>query len=94
MEERDYNMQHRIILTNREEMTISGVIDVVSFDEEAVVVETEMGILEIRGELLHVNKLNLETGELSLSGEVQGIEYDDKHGYKKGDSSFLSKLFG
>lgn len=94
MEERSYNAYHRIIVNNREEMTVSGVLDVISFDEEAVVIETEMGILEIKGEGLHVNQLNLENGDMNLTGDIEGIEYDDKASYKKGGKSIISRLFG
>lgn len=94
MDERTYSGGHRIIMTNREEMTVTGVADVVSFDETLVVIETEMGMLEIKGEGLHVNQLNLENGEMSLSGEIEGMEYDDKTVYKKGGKSLISRLFG
>ncbi|PKM51505.1 MAG: sporulation protein YabP [Firmicutes bacterium HGW-Firmicutes-7] len=93
MEDRAYT-NHRIVVTNREEMAITGVSDVVSFDETLVVIETDMGILEIKGEELHVNQLNLESGEMSLTGDIEGIEYDDKTTYKKGGKSIISRLFG
>lgn len=94
MDERDFSGAHRIVMTNREEMTITGVADVVSFDETLVVIETEMGMLEIKGDGLHVNQLNLENGEMSLSGEIEGLEYDDKTVYKKGGKSLINRLFG
>lgn len=94
MEERSYSTKHRIIVNNREEMIITGVLDVVSFDEDAVVIETEMGILEIKGDGLHVNQLNLENGEMNLTGDIEGIEYDDKTAYKKGGKSIINRLFG
>ncbi|HAA43058.1 MAG TPA: sporulation protein YabP, partial [Ruminiclostridium sp.] len=49
-----------ILMENRERMSISGVLDVESFDEESVVVETEMGTLVIKGEDLHINKLSID----------------------------------
>ncbi len=87
-------MGHRIVVTNREEMSVVGVVDVVSFDEALIVVETEMGLLEVRGEGLHVNALSLENGEMSLTGDIQGIEYDDRAVYKKGGKSIINRLFG
>ncbi|PKM95259.1 MAG: sporulation protein YabP [Firmicutes bacterium HGW-Firmicutes-1] len=93
MEDRSYT-NHRIVVTNRDEMSITGVSDVVSFDETLVVVETDMGMLEIKGEALHVNQLNLENGEMSLTGDIGGIEYDDKTAYKRGGKSIISRLFG
>lgn len=93
-DKKEYGMQHRIIVTNREEMAVSGVVDVISFDEESVVVETEMGMLEIKGMELHVNQLNLENGEMSLNGDISSVEYDDKATYGKGGASLISRLFG
>ncbi|MBC7958727.1 MAG: sporulation protein YabP [Vallitaleaceae bacterium] len=94
MEERTAGIHHRLVITNREEMSIVGVSDVVSFDETAIIIETELGMLEIRGEGLHVNQLNLENGEMSLTGDIEAIEYDDKTQYKKGGKSIISRLFG
>lgn len=94
MEERAHGMNHRIVITNREEMSVVGVVDVVSFDETVIIIETEQGMLEIRGESLHVNQLNLENGELSLTGDIEAVEYDDKAIYKKGGKSIISRLFG
>lgn len=94
MDERAFSGTHRIVMNNREDMTITGVVDVVSFDETLVVIETEMGMLEIKGEGLHVNQLNLENGEMSVSGDIEGIEYDDKTVYKKGGKSLINRLFG
>lgn len=94
MEEHTHGMNHRVVITNREEMNINGVVDVISFDETSIVIETEMGMLEIKGEALHVNHLNLENGEMSLTGDIEAIEYDDKAIYKKGGKSIISRLFG
>lgn len=94
MGDNSYKGYHRVVLNNREEMTISGVMDVISFDEQLIVIETEMGILEIKGEDIHVNQLNLENGDLNLTGVIEGIDYDDKTSYKKGGKSLLNRLFG
>jgi sporulation protein YabP len=92
MEEKSLGVENRIILTNREEMSILGVLEVISFDEEAILLETSMGMLEIKGLQLHVNQLNLENGQMSLSGEIFSLEYDDKH-HEKGGGSLISRLF-
>lgn len=95
MEERSYNNKaHRIIISMREEMSLTGVTDVISFDETAIIVETEVGMLEIRGTELHVNQLNLENGEMSLTGDISGVEYDEKAAYKKGSKNLIGRLFG
>lgn len=94
MEERVFGKQHRLIVTSREDMSITGVTDVISFDETMIVVETELGMLEIRGEGLHVNQLSLENGEMSLTGDITGIEYEDRASYKKSGKSIMNRLFG
>lgn len=93
MEEKNFNSHHRIIVSDREVITLTGVTDVISFDEENVIVETEMGVLEIKGNDLHVNKLNLENGEMDLTGEINCLEYNDKLLHQK-SASLLSKIFG
>lgn len=94
MDEKSYKTSHRVVVINREEMSITGVSDVISFDESLIVIETDMGILEIKGNELHVNQLNLENGEMSLTGDMTGLEYDDKQLYKKGNRSLIGRLFG
>ncbi len=84
-------VKHQIIIERREKCFITGVNDVVSFDEEAIVADTDMGVMVIRGQNLHVNKLNLEEGELCVDGEIYNVSYEDE-GYGKG-KSFLNKIF-
>lgn len=76
-ERNNRDMPHTIILEGREKLSISGVTDVQSFDEDQILLETVQGMLVIRGQNLHVEKLQLEAGELSVVGEVGCIEYDD-----------------
>ena len=84
------NMPHSIILENRNHCEISGVTDVDSFSEEAVLLITEKGQLYITGTALHIDKLSLETGQLTLNGNVESLTYYDSRA--KGDSIF-SRLF-
>lgn len=67
-EERSREMPHSVILEGREKLTISGVTDVHSFDEEQVLLETVRGMLVVRGQGLHVERLQLEAGELIIQG--------------------------
>ena len=76
-EERMKEMPHTIILEGREKLSVSGVIDVQSFDEEQVLLETVRGMLVVRGQGLHVERLQLEAVELIVEGEVGSLEYDD-----------------
>ena len=83
---------HSILMENREKVTITGVDDVDSFDEEAVLLVTELGYITLHGMDLHISKLSLEEGQLVVEGEITGVEYSDHEGIGK-DGGFFKKLF-
>lgn len=91
IEEKKIKTAHNIILENRNNLSVSGVNDVDSFDEKQIAAFTEMGFLTIKGTNLHINRFNTETGELSLSGTVDGLFYSNHQ--KQTASGFLTKLF-
>ena len=68
---------HNLILEDRKHLTVSGVSDIDSFDEETVVVYTQMGELTIKGSDLHINALNIDTGELTVEGNMYSFVYSD-----------------
>ena len=80
--------QHNIVIENREKMTVSGVIDVDSFDEQTVVLLTERGKLTIRGDGLKVMGFTVETGDLQLQGSIIALGYTQND--KK--SNFLGRI--
>lgn len=84
--------RHSLQLDRRENVTVTGVIDVISFDEESVIAETEMGIIIIKGANLHVKRINLENGELLVAGELDGINYENVGSGVKA-KSFMGRLF-
>lgn len=84
---------HRINLTEREQLSVTGVEDVISFDEKQVILDTNLGKLLIKGERLHVKKLSLEKGEVELEGDVDQLTYSAS-GRRKSEESFLSRLLG
>ncbi|MCL2578318.1 MAG: sporulation protein YabP [Defluviitaleaceae bacterium] len=84
--------RHSLTIDRRESITVSGVTDVISFDEESVIGETEMGVIIIRGVNLHVKKINLENGELSVTGEIDGVTYENPGAAGK-SKSFIGRLF-
>jgi sporulation protein YabP len=92
-EERRVTSRHTVFLEGREKIAITGVVDVISFDEEAVYCETEKGVMILKGINFHVTKLNLDNGELDIEGEVYNITYEDAGAFSKGKSSFLGKIF-
>lgn len=67
--------QHSVILENRNVLRISGVKDIDSFSETRIILSTVMGELVIRGEELHVNALETETGDLSMTGKFRSLCY-------------------
>lgn len=82
---------HNLILEDRRALTVSGVSDVDSFDEEAVVLYTEMGELTVRGSNLHMNKLNVETGEVNIEGDIDSISYRDES--QRSSGGFIGRIF-
>ena len=82
---------HRLELVSREHLLVSGVEDVERFDETGIVMSTSAGLLVITGEDLHIGKLSLDGGELSVDGRVDSISYEDG---PRSSQGFLSRLFG
>nr|WP_326127376.1 YabP/YqfC family sporulation protein [uncultured Oscillibacter sp.] len=91
----DYNSMpqtaHRLELTGRERLTVSGVEDVERFDETGIVMSTSAGTLVVTGEDLHIGKLSLDGGELHVEGRVDSVSYEDDGA---GRGGFFSRLFG
>lgn len=82
---------HNVIMENRSKISLSGVTDVDCFDENTILIYTIMGELTIKGKKLQVNDFSVETGEMSLQGDIYSIIYGDKD--KKSPLSFFAKLF-
>lgn len=80
---------HILTLDNRSRLSLTGVEDVSGFNEEAVSVRTTDGTLIIRGSGLHIDRLNLETGDVSVDGSIDSMQYLGSDGSK----SKLSRLF-
>ena len=98
MDEMNYNSKqmrtHKIMLTNRRTCTISGVVDVLSFDMNEVLLETDQGMLMIKGKELHVSRLSLDKGEVAVDGNVDSLTYSDMLSGKEKTTTLFSKLFG
>jgi len=92
MEEKKIQGMHNLIMENRSKLNLSGVKDIHSFDEEVVLVETELGILTIKGMDLKMNKLNLDNSELCVEGRIIALVYSDNEMGKKG-TGMLGKIF-
>lgn len=70
--------EHGVTLLNRSKMTITGVLDVICFNDDKIDLKTNMGKLIIKGRSLNINKLSTDSGELDVTGEVQMLEYVNK----------------
>ena len=81
-----------LILENRSKLNISGVLDVLSFDDQVIIVETELGLLTIKGENLRINKLSIDTSEVIVEGDISYMAYSNKKKKKK-KNSIISKIF-
>lgn len=86
------NIIQNLILENREKLNITGVLDVLSFDDQIVIVQTQLGLLTIKGDNLRINKLSIDTEEVIVEGSIFNLSYSEKDINQK-DSSFLSKIF-
>ena len=84
-------LSHQIMLYNREKGNLTGILDVISFDENTIVLDTDMGLLTIKGKDLHVSRLTLEKGE--IEGQADSLVYSSSESFKKTGQSFLSRLF-
>ena len=71
----EMKQKHQVTLKNREKAIISGAAEVDSFDEHRVVLITELGVLLIKGGGLHIQSLNLESGDVSVNGRIDSMEY-------------------
>lgn len=93
MEERQLVKSHKISLNNRVSGVMTGIREVISFDAGEIILDTEQGIMILKGEDLHVNRLTLEKGEVEIDGRIDGIMYTDQEEKKKSRENFLAKLF-
>lgn len=76
-EEKRLPPAHSVILEERRRLSITGVTDIDSFDEENVLVYTEAGELMVHGAGIHINRIDVASGELLLEGDITGMEYTD-----------------
>ena len=84
-------MGHHLILEDREHLTVSGVEEVESFDENTIVMDTAQGVLIVHGEGLHIEKLSLDGGDLKVEGMLESLLYEEN---RRGKGGFLARLLG
>lgn len=91
MQEKTVKQDQNLILENRKNLSISGITDVDSFDEKSIELYTQLGELTIQGRELHIDSMSVETGDMTITGDIWAIIYGDKE--RKGPISALGKLF-
>ena len=90
MQETPKVKNHTVMLDNRGKLVMTGAEDVSGFNEETVSVKTSCGCLVIKGENLHIDKLNLETGDVSIDGKINAMQYLGS-GQNQSFQNFLSR---
>ena len=93
MEEKQTAGAHKVTINGRHSGTISGVSDVLSFDVNEILLETEQGMLLIKGNDLHVKKLTLEKGEVDIEGKIDSFTYSELISEHRGGESWIGRLF-
>lgn len=76
--------RHQIILVDREELSVDGVMSLGSYDEKEVSMETGQGMMTVRGDGLNVKQLNLEDGKIVIEGAIKGINYEEVRKERRG----------
>ncbi|MBQ9092109.1 MAG: sporulation protein YabP [Anaerotignum sp.] len=90
-EEKRKSGRHTLHMEEREKTRIGGVLEVLSFDEEGIMMETTCGMLMLKGTGLHMGKLDLDAGDVTIDGNIDSITYSDGSFTEK--HSILGKLF-
>lgn len=90
--EEKQEMNCNLLLESRKKLQITGVIEVIRFNEEEILLNTKLGTLLIKGENLKMNKLDVQAGEVFIVGGIDSCVYSDKH-KAKSNEGILAKLF-
>lgn len=84
---------HRLMMEDRGKISITGIVDVVSFDENQVVLDTDKGLLTIKGKDLCVSRLTLDKGEADVDGQADSLVYSSNEALRKSGESLFARLF-
>ena len=88
----DEERKCNLFLDNRKKLTLTGVAEVISYDDEKIELNTDLGKLDIRGRSLKINKLDVQNGDVIIVGSIGYIAYSNKK-IKKSKQSILKKIF-
>jgi sporulation protein YabP len=92
MEKKIEEKKSSMMLENRKKLSLSGVIEVISFNDEQIILNTSLGTLITKGEGLRMNKLDVQNGDIMITGTVNSCVYTNKES-KQDKESILAKLF-
>ena len=84
-------MSHSVVMNERKQLKLTGVCEVLSFDEENMSLHTECGALHIEGKGMHITTLDIDQGNVIIDGQIDGLFYAGEVQQKRG---FLGKVFG
>lgn len=84
---------HKLVLNNRRTGNLTGINDVLSFDENEIILETEQGMLMLKGKELHVSRLMLDKGEVDVDGRIDSFTYSEQSNMASKGESLLTRLF-
>lgn len=90
MGEERITLPHKLTLNERRQLTMTGVSEVVSFDDTAVILRTQLGTLSIQGKDLQLKTLSLEGGQVAVDGTVSALYYEEP----RQGGSWVRRLFG
>ena len=71
------SLPHKLTLNERKNLTMSGVTEIVSFDDTAVVLRTELGTLEVQGQQLQLKTLSIDGGQVAVDGHISALYYEE-----------------
>ena len=91
MEETKTSKPHQLMWKNRKQGSVTGVTDVISFDESVILLETTLGMLTLKGKELHISRLSLETGEVDMEGTIDSMVYSGNGPARRG--SLIKRMF-
>ena len=91
MNEANFNNKtiHNLIMENRSSISMSGVEKVINFDDNIIILNTQLGEMTIKGEKLHISKMDVDTGDLSVKGKIYGLIYNET----SNKNSVIKRLF-
>ena len=84
-----WELPHKLTLQQRENLTVTGVTEVVCFDENAVILRTQMGTLTVQGSGLQLKTLSVEGGQVAVDGRISAMVYEEPRA-----DGFFRRLFG